>query len=57
MVINDSFREATWVAIHNGGGVGWYEYCYTLSFTLPVNDCFSNDRGEMINGGFGLVLD
>lgn len=35
-VIGDSFRGATWVALHNGGGVGW---------------------GEVINGGFGLVLD
>ncbi|MEM8998944.1 MAG: urocanate hydratase [Bacteroidota bacterium] len=35
-VIGDSFRGATWVAIHNGGGVGW---------------------GEVINGGFGMVLD
>ncbi len=35
-VIGDAFRGATWVAIHNGGGVGW---------------------GEVINGGFGLVLD
>lgn len=35
-VIGDSFRGATWVSIHNGGGVGW---------------------GEVINGGFGLVLD
>ncbi|KAJ8047531.1 Urocanate hydratase [Holothuria leucospilota] len=35
-VIGDSFRGATWVAIHNGGGVGW---------------------GEVMNGGFGLVLD
>ncbi|MFA7081181.1 MAG: urocanate hydratase [Bacteroidales bacterium] len=34
--IGDSFRGATWVSIHNGGGVGW---------------------GEVINGGFGLVLD
>lgn len=34
--IGDSFRGATWVALHNGGGVGW---------------------GEVINGGFGLVLD
>jgi len=34
--IGDAFRGATWVAIHNGGGVGW---------------------GEVINGGFGLVLD
>eukprot|EP01063_Lacrimia_lanifica_P021961 TRINITY_DN29671_c0_g1_i1.p1 TRINITY_DN29671_c0_g1~~TRINITY_DN29671_c0_g1_i1.p1 ORF type:complete len:684 (+),score=238.94 TRINITY_DN29671_c0_g1_i1:49-2100(+) len=32
----DSFRGATWVSLHNGGGVGW---------------------GEVINGGFGLVLD
>jgi len=35
-VIGDSFRGATWVSIHNGGGVGW---------------------GEVINGGFGMVLD
>ncbi|XP_070559214.1 urocanate hydratase-like [Ptychodera flava] len=35
-VIGDSFRGATWVALHNGGGVGW---------------------GEVMNGGFGLVLD
>src|SRR6218665_1651060 len=35
-VIGDSFRRATWVSIHNGGGVGW---------------------GEVINGGFGMVLD
>ena len=34
--IGDSFRGATWVAIHNGGGCGW---------------------GNVINGGFGLVLD
>ncbi|EFP05109.1 hypothetical protein CRE_22724 [Caenorhabditis remanei] len=34
--IGDSFRGATWVALHNGGGVGW---------------------GDVINGGFGLVLD
>lgn len=35
-VIGDSFRGASWVSIHNGGGVGW---------------------GEVINGGFGLLLD
>ena len=35
-IIGDSFRGATWVSIHNGGGVGW---------------------GEVINGGFGMVLD
>jgi urocanate hydratase len=35
-VLGDSFRGATWVSIHNGGGVGW---------------------GEVINGGFGMVLD
>lgn len=34
--IGDGIRGATWVALHNGGGVGW---------------------GEVINGGFGLVLD
>lgn len=35
-VIGDAFRGATWVSIHNGGGVGW---------------------GEVINGGFGMVID
>lgn len=35
-VIGDAARGATWVALHNGGGVGW---------------------GEVMNGGFGLVLD
>jgi urocanate hydratase len=35
-MVGDSFRGATWVSLHNGGGVGW---------------------GEVINGGFGLVLD
>jgi len=35
-VIGDSFRGATWISIHNGGGVGW---------------------GEVINGGFGMLLD
>ena len=35
-VIGDSFRGATWVSLHNGGGVGW---------------------GEVINGGFGFLLD
>lgn len=34
--IGDSFRGATWVSLHNGGGVGW---------------------GEVINGGFGMVID
>ena len=34
--VGDSFRGATWVSLHNGGGVGW---------------------GEVINGGFGLVID
>ncbi|CAI5449018.1 unnamed protein product [Caenorhabditis angaria] len=34
--IGDSFRGATWISLHNGGGVGW---------------------GDVINGGFGLVLD
>jgi urocanate hydratase len=35
-VIGDSFRGATWVSLHNGGGVGW---------------------GEVVNGGFGMLLD
>ncbi|MBI4700046.1 MAG: urocanate hydratase [Deltaproteobacteria bacterium] len=35
-VIGDAFRGASWVSLHNGGGVGW---------------------GEVVNGGFGLVLD
>ena len=34
--VGDSFRGATWVSLHNGGGVGW---------------------GEVVNGGFGLVID
>jgi urocanate hydratase len=34
--VGDGFRGATWISLHNGGGVGW---------------------GEVINGGFGLVLD
>lgn len=34
--IGDALRGATWVALHNGGGVGW---------------------GEVINGGFGCLLD
>jgi urocanate hydratase len=35
-VIGDAFRGATWISLHNGGGVGW---------------------GEVINGGFGMLLD
>ena len=35
-VIGCAVRGATWVSIHNGGGVGW---------------------GEVVNGGFGLLLD
>ena len=34
--VGDAFRGATWISLHNGGGVGW---------------------GEVINGGFGMVLD
>uniref|UniRef100_A0A8C7STU5 Urocanate hydratase n=1 Tax=Oncorhynchus mykiss TaxID=8022 RepID=A0A8C7STU5_ONCMY len=34
--VGDAFRGATWVSLHNGGGVGW---------------------GEVMNGGFGLLLD
>ncbi|HJH77874.1 MAG TPA: urocanate hydratase [Prevotellaceae bacterium] len=37
-VIGDSFRGATWVSIHNGGGVGWGEV---------INGGF----GMMIDGG------
>jgi urocanate hydratase len=32
----DACRGATWISLHNGGGVGW---------------------GEVVNGGFGMVLD
>ena len=34
--VGDGFRGATWISLHNGGGVGW---------------------GEVINGGFGMLLD
>ena len=34
--VGDAFRGATWISLHNGGGVGW---------------------GEVVNGGFGLLLD
>ncbi|MEM7041148.1 MAG: urocanate hydratase, partial [Bacteroidota bacterium] len=34
--VGDAFRGATWISLHNGGGVGW---------------------GEVMNGGFGLLLD
>lgn len=34
--VGDAFRGATWISLHNGGGVGW---------------------GEVVNGGFGMVLD
>ena len=34
--IGGAARGASWVALHNGGGVGW---------------------GEVMNGGFGMVLD
>ena len=34
--VGDAFRGATWISLHNGGGVGW---------------------GEVINGGFGMLLD
>jgi urocanate hydratase len=60
-VIGDSFRGATWVAIHNGGGVGWYDSVMNgdspTIIIMPINYCSDNDRGEVINGGFGLVLD
>uniref|UniRef100_A0A5F8GCA3 urocanate hydratase n=1 Tax=Monodelphis domestica TaxID=13616 RepID=A0A5F8GCA3_MONDO len=74
--VGDAFRGATWVALHNGGGVGWNNKVeefhgdwnnlqevksersrtrrtlYTETDTL-----WYNRRGEVINGGFGLVLD
>ena len=34
--VGDAFRGATWISLHNGGGVGW---------------------GEVINGGFGMLID
>ncbi|NQV53451.1 MAG: urocanate hydratase [Flavobacteriales bacterium] len=34
--VGGGFRGATWISLHNGGGVGW---------------------GEVINGGFGMLLD
>ena len=52
-VIGDSFRGATWVALHNGGGVGW---C-VCSASMIVIVCRPFFRGEVINGGFGLLLD
>ena len=42
-VIGDSFRGATWVAIHNGGGVGWYEGGLFQLLTMPVNNCYDYD--------------
>ena len=67
--IGDAFRGATWVALHNGGGCGWYAILYILMYSrksyfyiflifLKWRNTNSNHfRGEVINGGFGLVLD
>ena len=64
--IGDAFRGATWVALHNGGGCGWdatlYIFMYSRNFMFWIflkwrNTNLNNFRGEVINGGFGLVLD
>ncbi|KAL8212604.1 UNVERIFIED_CONTAM: Urocanate hydratase [Gekko kuhli] len=87
--VGDAFRGATWVALHNGGGVGWtvflacqsyskervLSFCpITLQILVNDNHMLSHKRlmrlfcqkgshllgipwGEVINGGFGLVLD
>lgn len=59
--VGDAFRGATWVALHNGGGVGWWaepvlqelRLSAFAVYLLLVSPC----RGEVINGGFGLLLD
>ena len=67
--IGDAFRGATWVALHNGGGCGWYAILYILMYSRKSyfyifliflkwrNTNLNHFRGEVINGGFGLVLD
>lgn len=76
--IGDAFRGATWVALHNGGGVGWWGWIWLVikenelilnqsivkSKKIIISSCGLNiesvcifHRGEVINGGFGLVLD
>ena len=45
-VIGDSFRGATWVSIHNGGGVGWGEVI-NGGFGLLIDG--SKESDEKIN--------
>ena len=42
-VIGDSFRGATWVSIHNGGGVGWGEVI-TGGFGMMLDGSADSDR-------------
>lgn len=42
-VIGDSFRGATWVSIHNGGGVGWGEVI-NGGFGMVINGDADSDR-------------
>ena len=61
-VIGGACRGATWVAIHNGGGVGWWverplTYFISCSLFPSLPSSLLAVRGEVINGGFGLVLD
>lgn len=42
-VIGDSFRGATWVSIHNGGGVGWGEVI-NGGFGMVINGDSDSDR-------------
>ena len=42
-VIGDSFRGATWVSIHNGGGVGWGEVI-NGGFGMVVDGSDESDR-------------
>jgi urocanate hydratase len=46
-VIGDSFRGATWVSIHNGGGVGWGEVI-NGGFGLTI-DGSQNSEKKLVN--------
>ena len=55
-VIGDSFRGATWVSIHNGGGVGWGEvinggFGLTLDGTPEAEKRMSNMLFWDVNNG------
>lgn len=53
--IGDSFRGATWVSLHNGGGVGWGEVINgTARFEFESSRC---SLSAIRSGGFGLVID